>query len=151
MHVRHGKKQIEVGGGGFTVRQLNAACPPILFCHRRPFNLREILQEIRSLIFTGTRFACRPRLHANNAIKRFEYSRDNALSPANSQLFLPVPPTPPSLSRSPVSRTICIESHPLTKFWPSSLFVFIEGKELAAWVNSVSRGKKEILHAGIII
>lgn len=39
---------------------------------------------------TGARSARGPRLHANNAIKRFEYRRDNALSTANSQPFLPL-------------------------------------------------------------
>lgn len=43
---------------------------------------------------TNTRSAREPRLHANNAIKRFEYRPDNALSTANSQPFLPLVPRP---------------------------------------------------------
>lgn len=93
---------------------------PDFFLFSRPFNPREVSREIRSLIFHG------PRLHANNAIKRFEYRPDNALSTASSQPFLPFF----FLARS---FTICMESQPPR---PS---LFIEGREgLASLVNSVT-------------
>lgn len=72
---------------------------PDFFLFSRPFNPREVSREIRSLIFHG------PRLHANNAIKRFEYRPDNALSTASSQPFLPFF----FLARS---FTICMENQP---------------------------------------
>lgn len=80
--------------GGAGDSKLNAACPRFFFyfpVRLIPVKFREKSARWYS---TNTRSAREPRLHANNAIKRFEYRPDNALSTANSQPFLPLVPRP---------------------------------------------------------